>query len=123
MTTPTEEAMDSDAELLAKVNRVNDFFGSVFYRDTFEDWNLVKDFGEFLVRILPSSEVMGHALLTRAHRHLGNADLALAELSLCRTQTANRSFEPWEVEMIVPLLAEEERLLSGSSSGPLDQKK
>jgi hypothetical protein len=70
----------SDGELLAKVIQSNDFFQSVLYNDSFEDWNLAKELGEFLVRIEPDSEIMGHALLTRAHRHLGNRQRALDEL-------------------------------------------
>lgn len=103
--------MDPDAELLGRVSVAKDFFGSVC-RDSLDDWGLAKEFGEFLVRIQPDSEVMGHALLVRAHRHLGNLELALAELDLCRARTENRKLEPWEIEMLVPLLAQEESLLS-----------
>ena len=103
--------MDSDAQLLMRVSNVRDFFGSA-WRDSLDDWDLAKDFGEFLVRTLPESEVMGHALLVRANRHVGNLALALAELELCKARIVNRKLEPWEIEMLVPLLAQEEKLLS-----------
>lgn len=106
--------MDSEKELLtrlvASIDK-KDFFQSTLSSDTFDDWNLVKDFGEFLIRTEPDSGVMGHALLVRAHRHLGNRELALAELKECYTRTATRKLEPWEAEMLLPLLAEEEKLL------------
>jgi hypothetical protein len=111
--------MDSDRELLAKVVSAieeKDFFRSVLLNDTLDDWNLARDLGAFLVRILPDSEVMGHALLARAYRHLGNPQLALDELRQCRVLTANRKLESWELEMLRPLLVEEERLLSGESA-------
>jgi hypothetical protein len=107
--------VDSDAELIARVSSAKDFFGRVC-NDTLDDWSLAKDFGEFLVRILPDPEVMGHAILVRAHRHLGNRELALAELDQCRVRTSNRKPEPWEMEMLVPLLTEEQRLLSSRTS-------
>jgi hypothetical protein len=109
------EALDSDAELLVRVNNISDFFGAVFSRDDLDDWSLVKDFGEFLVRILPDAEIMGHALLARAYRHLGNLELALDELKQCRSRTANRTLEPWETEMFDAFFAEEVKLLRGDS--------
>ena len=104
--------MDPDGELLERVNRIADFFGSVFERDTLEDWNLAKQFGGFLVRILPPNEIMGHVLLVRACRHLGERDHAMQELQYCRSHLASRQPEPWEVEMLLPALATEEKLLS-----------
>ncbi len=107
--------MNPDGELLDKVVDAiekKDFLRSILLRDTFDDWDLAKDLGEFLVRIEPESEVMGHALLTRAHRHLGNRELALAELKECQARTANRKLEHWEVELLLPVLVEEQRLLS-----------
>jgi hypothetical protein len=115
-----EELVDSDAELLLRVNSTKDFFGSVFNRDAFDDWNLAKDFGEFLVRILPDSDIMGHAVLARAHRHLGNTEQALAELNRCRAQAGKRKLKPWEAEIFCPFLQKEEGLLS---EGPARRKK
>lgn len=104
--------MDADAELLLRVNGKSNFFGAVC-ADTLDDWSLAKDFGEFLIRILPESEVMGHAVLARAHRHLGNSEAAWSELEQSKRRMANRTLEPWEVQMLAPLLEEEERKLLG----------
>jgi len=101
----------SDGELLAKVIQHKDFFQSVLCDDNFADWNLAKELGEFLVRIEPDPEIMGHALLIRAHRHLGNRQLALAELKECKLRASNRDLKPWEAELFLPLLAEEQQLL------------
>ena len=102
--------MDPDAELLVRVNEKRDFFGAVC-ADTLNDWNLAKTFGEFLVRILPESEVMGHAILVRAHRHLGNTEAAFSELEQSKKRMANRTLAPWETQMLVPMLEDEERKL------------
>jgi hypothetical protein len=102
----------SDGELLAKVIQSGDFFESVLHNDSFDDWNLAKELGEFLVRIEPASEIMGHVLLTRAHRHLGNRQGALDELKECQLRTLNRKLEPWEADLFLPLLSEEEKLLA-----------
>jgi len=103
--------MDSDGELLARVNEVEDFFGSVFYKDALIDWNLAKGFGEFLLRI-GDTDAMAHALLARAHRHLGNLEQAREELKQCKVRVANGELAPSEEEMFARLLAEEEKLLS-----------
>src|SRR5579864_4210281 len=106
--------MSADGELLARVSDTRDFFQSVLYRDTLPDWNLAKDFGEFLVRILPN-DIMGHAFLARAHRHLGNLEVARRELNQCRQHSRARELEQWEAEVFLPLLDEEERLLFGGA--------
>ena len=108
--------MNSDKELLAKVVDAIDkkaFFRSILLDDRFDDWNLAKDMGEFLIRIMSQEELMGHALLVRAHRHLGNSELAKHELELCRARTLNRELEPWEKDLLLPLLTLEGKLLSG----------
>jgi hypothetical protein len=104
--------MDSDGDLLKKVNEVDDFFGSVFFKDSLDDWNLASDFGEFLLRNGPV--VMGHALLARAQRHLGNNERARDELKRCKVRVANGELAPGEVEMFARLLAEEDQLLNRS---------
>lgn len=73
---------------------MKDFLGFVFLRDSLDDWNLAKDMGEFLIRTIPSSEIMGHALLTRAHRHLGNLELARSELRESRHGSPTESSIP-----------------------------
>jgi hypothetical protein len=101
--------MDLDRELLRRVNEVDDFFGSVF-EDRLEDWNLASDLGEFLLRI-GGPEAMGHMLLARAHRHLGNRERAREELKRCQLLVAKGELVPGEVDMFTQLLAEEEEFL------------
>ncbi|SRR5258708_5762948 len=98
--------MDREGELIDRVAEKDDFFQSVF-NDELDDWDLAKDFGEFLVRLDPE-DALGHALLTRAHRHLGNPKSALEELQRCRVRIGL----PSEIEAFTPFLATEERLLS-----------
>jgi len=104
-----------DRELLAKVNETNDFFGSVLQRDNLDDWNLAKDFGEFMIRLDPA-EAMGHALLARAYRHLGDSQRALEELARCRASAMHTRMKPPEAELFFAFLAEEEKLLSRGSA-------
>jgi hypothetical protein len=40
-------------QLLAKVIERKDFFQSVLFNDSFDDWLLAKELGEFLVSIEP----------------------------------------------------------------------
>lgn len=116
-----ERVMSVDGELLARVSGTKDLFQSVLDRDTLPDWTLVKEFGEFLVRILPN-DIIGHALLARAHRHLGNLDLARDELKRCQAHTKTRELEQREAEDFLPLLAQEERLLSEEAAKPESDK-
>ena len=105
---------DTDGELLSRVAHTKDFFQSLLYTDTLPDWNVAKDFGEFLVRIFPD-DIMGHAMLVRAHRHLGDLERARYELNQCREHIKTHELEQWEAEDFLPLLAEEERLLGGAT--------
>jgi hypothetical protein len=104
-----------DRELLTKVSETNDFFGSVLQRDSLDDWNLAKDFGEFMIRLDPE-EPMGHALLARAYRHLGDSQRALEELERCRASPMHGRMKPPQTELFSTFLAEEEKLLSGRSA-------
>ncbi|HEY3926909.1 MAG TPA: hypothetical protein VGL89_00920 [Candidatus Koribacter sp.] len=107
--------MDRDGELLDKITKIPDFFGSVFLRDDLEDWNLAKDLGDFLSRILPDSDVMSHALLTRAYRHLGKLDEAREQLRECHNRISDRDLKLWEQDMFAKFLHEEQHLLSKPS--------
>ena len=98
--------MDPARELIDRVAKMKDFFQSVL-NDKLDDWNLAKDFGEFLARLDPE-DALGHALLTRANRHLGNLKCAFEELERCRA----RIDQPSEAEVFQAFLAREERLLS-----------
>ena len=106
----------ADGELLAKVLQKKEFFESVLHNDSFDDWNLAKELGEFLIRIEPDSEIMGHLLLTRAYRHLGNRGRALDELKECQLRTSNRELKPWEANLFLPVLLLEEKLLAPEGS-------
>ena len=103
--------MDSDGELLERVNEVDDFLGCVFFRDALVDWNLAKEFGEFLLRTGDTGP-MAHALLARAHRHLGNLEQAREQLKQCKVRVATGELTPSEEETFTGLLAQEEKLLS-----------
>jgi hypothetical protein len=106
---------DPDGELLARVVETKDFFRSVLYDDSLDDWNLARDFGMFLIRIEPE-EIMGHALLARAYRHLGDSQHALEELEQCQIRATQGQLRPSETELFSPFLAEEEKLLSRGSA-------
>jgi hypothetical protein len=111
--------MNPDLELLTRISdaiETKDFFASA-WNDSFDDWNLVKDAGEFLVR-LDLEEIMGHALLARAHKHLGNLDHARNELTKCQIQIENGRLNPAEGEMLLRLLAHEESVLSTRGISP-----
>jgi hypothetical protein len=107
---------DPERQLLTRLSKIEDFFRSVLYDDSLDDWYLALDFGEFLVRIEPR-EAMGYALLARAHRHVGNLECARVELEKCRALTRN----PSEVELFLSFLAEEDRLLSRTSESGTDK--
>lgn len=106
---------DPDRELLTRVTETKDFVQRVLYDDNLDDWNLAKDFGKFVLRLDPEG-ILGHALLARAHRHLGDTQRALQELERCRASVAQGQLKPSEVEVFSPFLAEEERLLSQGSA-------
>ncbi len=104
---------DPDAEILTRVSKIEKFLESFLYKDSLDDWQLAKDLGELLIRI-DREGIMGHALLARACRHLGDLKRALAELRQCRVLLAH----PSEKKLFLSFLAEEERLLSrGPSKG------
>lgn len=101
--------MDPEAELIEKVAERaarKSFFEPIIYEDRLDDWSLAKDFGEFLIRQDPN-EVMGHALVARACRHLGDIGRARTELEECRVRTPH----PVEKQMFLTFIAEEEKKL------------
>ena len=105
---------DPDLEALTRVVQSierRDFFRAILVNDNFDDWKLARDFGAFLTRIEPE-EIMGHALLARSYRHLGNLEEALAELEQCRIHPPHES----EKELFISFLQEEERLLAPAPS-------
>lgn len=106
---PGNEPVDPDREVLTRVADKQDFFQSVL-DDKLDDWNLAKDFGEFLLRVAPG-EAMAHALLARACRHLGEAERARHELERCRFQIAQPSAAPMEKELFTQFLTDKEKFL------------
>jgi hypothetical protein len=111
--TNIKRSQDDPDEILTRVVSAiekKDFFRSVLENDTFDDWKLARDFGDFLTRIEPE-EMMGHALLARACRHLGELERSQTELERCRTGIPH----PSEREFFLLFLAEEEKF---SSMGP-----
>ena len=99
---------DPDAEILTRVSKIENFLESVLYKDSLDDWKLAKDLGELLIRI-DGEGIMGHALLARACRHLGDLERSLSELEQCRVRVPH---PPPQTEMFLSFLAEEERLLA-----------
>jgi len=103
--------MDTDAETLTRVSKIENFFESVLYNDSLEDWKLGVDLGELLIRI-DAEEIMGHALLTRACRHIGDRKRAREELAKC-TAIVARQDPTWPQRgLFIPVLSEEERHLT-----------
>lgn len=107
--------MDHESDVINKVAELagqKNFFEAILLRDEFDDWNLVSEFGKFLVLQQPD-EIMGHALMARACRHLGRLDLAGGELKECRLRAAH----PSETELFVQFLADEERKILAERNG------
>ncbi len=98
---------DPDGRLLGTLNNKQDVFRSILQEDRFDDWHLAKDFGEFLIRIEPQ-EAIGHAVLARAFRHLGNNDHAREELEQCQLLVRH----PYDADLLLPFLSDENRFLS-----------
>ena len=99
-----------DLDLLRKVSATEDFFRSVLFEDTLHDWGLARDFGEFLVRLVPD-DLGTHLMLARAYRHVGDTHRAVEELETCRRLVAGGAVER---EVFLPVLEEEERHLSAA---------
>jgi hypothetical protein len=99
--------MEKDIELLDRVINRKDFLPSIL-EDTAAEWELAKDLGEYLLRVVPQL-LVGHLILARAYRHLNDLPHAIEEVEQCRAIVA-RGGLAGEVEFL-PDLAEEERLL------------
>lgn len=106
--------MDADSQLLAKVLKQEKFLEAVLLNDTFEDWNLAKELGEFLLRVFPE-DIIGHALLLRAFRHTGNLRRAAEELTACRGFVGRHQLTPKQLDLFLPMLQNEEKWLQGAS--------
>jgi len=101
---------DPDKELFLKLSRIKDFAEGVLRNDTLEDWSLAKDFGEFMIRIAPQ-DILGHALVARACRHLGDRRRAAEEIERCQTLFSTGTLTTMEREIFGRFLDQEtERL-------------
>ena len=97
---------DPDKELFSKLSQIKDFAKEAIYNDTLEDWNLAKHFGEFMIRIAPQ-DILGHALVARACRHLGDRARALEEIQRCRALFTSGDLGTMELEVFGPFLEKE----------------
>jgi hypothetical protein len=97
---------DLDKELFLKLSQIKDFAREAIYNDTLEDWNLAKDFGEFMIRIAPE-DILGHALVARACRHLGESIRAMEAMRRCRALFTSGGLRTMELEVFGPFLEKE----------------
>ena len=97
-----------DATILAKVVGTEDFLQSALTEDNLADWSLAVELGHVLTRIEPK-EILGHALLARAFRHLGDQRAAGA-LAECRKRLRQRRLAPGIRKMFRSFVVDEERL-------------
>ena len=101
---------DPDAEILTRVSKIEGFLASVLYKDALDDWELAKDLGELLIRI-DGEEIMGHALLARACRHIGDRRRASEELGKCKALITRQNLSAPHRELFLQALSQEaERL-------------
>src|SRR5215471_11895555 len=100
---------DPDRDLFSRLSRVKDFTEQVILNDMLEDWNLAKDFGEFMIRIAPE-DILGHALVARASRHLGDCTRALEEVGRCQDLFNDQNLTAMERRAFGPFLEKELRL-------------
>jgi hypothetical protein len=94
----------ADLEMLTRVGNTEDFFRGVLLNDSIADWNLAREFAQYIIRIRPE-ECGGHFILARAFRHLGEVRRALEELQLCKSLLPGDPLD-------LPQVEKEEQLLS-----------
>jgi hypothetical protein len=100
---------DPDAEILTRVSKIEGFLESALYKDSLDDWKIARDLGELLIRI-DGEEIMGHALLARACRHIGDRKRAREELGKSRALFAREELAPPQRQLFLQVLSEEEHL-------------
>ena len=100
---------DPDAAILTRVSKIEGFLESALYKDSLDDWKIARDLGELLIRI-DGEEIMGHALLARACRHIGDRKRAGEELEKTRALFAREDLMPPQRELFLQVLSEEEHL-------------
>lgn len=96
----------ADKELFSRLSEIKDFAKEAIYNDTLEDWSLARDFGEFLIRISPQ-DILGHALVARACRHLGDHIRAMEEMRRCKAIFASGNLKRMEIEVFGSFLEKE----------------
>ncbi len=97
---------DADKELFSRLSQIEDFAKDAIYDDTLEDWNLAKDFGEFMIRSAPE-DILGHALVARAYRHTGDRARAVEEMRRCRALFASSDLKAMERDVFASFLEKE----------------
>ena len=101
--------MDEEDLLNRVVNR-EDFARRVLVDDSFDEWELARELGEFLLRIEPD-DLTHRLILARAYRHLGDTQLAVEQLLNCERIIKDTKLGDVETELIVPMVSDELRLL------------
>jgi hypothetical protein len=71
-------------------NLTKEFLSDLF-ADNLEDWAAARKYGEFLTARCPTL-LIGHLVLCRALRHMGDVQLAMNELHICKTIVAGADF-------------------------------
>ena len=97
--------------ILQKIGDETEFLEQLLFHDTTSDWNVVREFAEFVIQWVPE-ELTFHLMLVKAHRHLGERGLAAAEITVCRGLVASGDSLPVP-ESILEVM-EQEALLIGS---------
>jgi hypothetical protein len=103
-----------ERELLNRVVNTKDFMRKALLEDSFDDWELARELGEFLIRIDPE-DLTHRLILARAYRHLGQETLAISELAKCRAIIESGNVGVIDQEVVIPLVEAEKRLLPPSA--------
>ena len=111
-----ERFSDRFREVFTRVRQKEGFSGSLLSEDSVDDWALARDLGEYHVLVSPDM-LVGHLILARACRHLGDEPRALEEVARCRELLSTERILPIERNVLVPQLEREERLLSAKKPG------
>jgi hypothetical protein len=107
-----EDLFWSCGGVMKKVRDKKDFIHSVISEDNADDWILTRQLGECLVLHLGPGYLVGHFILCRACRHLGDVPRATEALARCREVIASRTSPRMEMEVLVPLVERESQLLT-----------
>ena len=102
---------DWESDALRRITASKDFAGAILVADDVDDWSLAKQFGEILVRVLPGY-LIGHLILARAYRHIGEPQLAAEQIETCRRLISDAAQPAISQEWLLPVLAEEEKHLA-----------